>query len=248
MKRIALLVLVTAMLGSVPAAHSEADKDPTADLRAKLAAKLPGGLKADDVRPSPVAGLYEVNLGGQIAYVSADGNFLISGDMFDINSRTNVTETHRVDVRMKALSKVKEDDMIVFSPTGAVKHTITVFTDVDCAYCRKLHSEISELNKLGIRVRYLAYPRSGPGTESWFKAQAVWCAKDRQDAITRAKRGEEPKQASCNSKAVEKEYALGETVGVHGTPAIITDKGEYIGGYLPPQKLLAALDGTEPIR
>jgi thiol:disulfide interchange protein DsbC len=212
-----------------------------AQLRATLAKKVPGA-KPEDVRVSPIPGLYEVALGTSIAYISADGKFLINGDLYEVQSRTNLTEARRTDTRLKALANVSEDDMIVFTPAVPVKHTITVFTDVDCGYCRKLHSEITQLNQLGIRVRYMAFPRTGPGTESWAKAEAVWCAKDRKEAITRAKQGENVKTAKCGTTPVAREYAMGEDLGVNGTPAIITDKGEYLGGYLPPKKLLAYLE------
>jgi thiol:disulfide interchange protein DsbC len=243
MKRVIALALgigwsITAMSAAPTPADSEAN---LAQLRTNLAKKVPGA-KAEDVHVSPIPGLYEVALGSSIAYISADGRYLISGDLYEVQSRTNLTEARRVDSRVKALASVSEDDMIVFTPTVPVKHTITVFTDVDCAYCRKLHSEITELNKLGIRVRYMAFPRTGPGTESWAKAEAVWCAKDRKDAITRAKQGMDIKAAKCGATPVAREYAMGEDLGVSGTPAVITDKGDYLGGYLPPQKMLAYLE------
>jgi thiol:disulfide interchange protein DsbC len=131
-----------------------------------------------------------------------------------------------------------------------VKHTITVFTDVECIYCRKLHSEIEELNRLGVRVRYLAYPRTGPGTEDWRKMETVWCAKDRKTAITQAKLGKPVSAPSC-AAPVKKQYELGEQLGVRGTPAILTMSGEYIGGYLPPAQILQQLekaDGAGPAR
>jgi thiol:disulfide interchange protein DsbC len=211
------------------------------DPRAAIAAKLPG-VKAADVRPSPVSGFYEVMVEGDLVYVSADGKYLLSGDLFEISSRTNLTEAARSATRHQALAALNEDQMIIFSPP-VVKHTITVFTDVDCAYCRKLHGEIAQLNKLGIRVRYLAYPRSGPGSEDWHKMEAVWCSKDRKAAITEAKLGNEIEKAPKCKTPIASQYALGESFGVRGTPAIITDEGQYIGGYLPPQKLAAVLDG-----
>jgi thiol:disulfide interchange protein DsbC len=241
MKRIvAALLGVGLTLTAVSAVQTPVVSDAKlVELRAALAKKM--GAKPDDVRAAPIPGLYEITLGSSIAYVSADGRYLINGDLYEVQSRTNLTEARRTDSRLKALASVSEDDMIVFAPTVPVKHTITVFTDVDCGYCRKLHGEIAEFNKLGIRVRYMAYPRTGPGTESWAKAEAVWCAKDRKDAITRAKLGVEIKSAKC-AAPVAREFAMGEDLGVNGTPAIITDKGEYIGGYLPPEKMLAYLE------
>jgi thiol:disulfide interchange protein DsbC len=199
-------------------------------------------MKVDEVRPSPVPNIYEVIMGGEIAYISGDGRFLIAGDMYEIDSRTNLTETGRAKTRVQALAKLDEKDMIVFKP-AKVRHTITVFTDVECGYCRKLHSEIAQLNDRGVQVRYLAYPRAGPGTDDWAKMEAVWCSTDRKKAITDAKAGKAIKAAQC-STPIAKQYKLGEQLGVRGTPAIFTDSGEYIGGYLAPDQMVSKLDGT----
>jgi thiol:disulfide interchange protein DsbC len=223
------LVAFAGVAGAAEPAKPQVPNDP----RAAIAAKLPG-VKASDVKPSPVSGFYEVIV---------EGEYLLSGDLFEISSRVNLTEAARSATRHQALAALNEDQMIIFSPP-VVKHTITVFTDVDCAYCRKLHGEIAQLNKLGIRVRYLAYPRSGPGSEDWHKMEAVWCSKDRKAAITEAKLGNEIEKAPKCKTPIASQYALGESFGVRGTPAIITDEGQYIGGYLPPQKLAAVLDGA----
>jgi thiol:disulfide interchange protein DsbC len=134
--------------------------------------------------------------------------------------------------------------MIVFSPQ-VVKHTITVFTDVECGYCRKLHSQIDQLTKLGIKVRYAAYPRAGPGTDDWHKMEQVWCSKDRQTAITQAKLGKEVSTEKCGATPVGKQWQMGEDLGVRGTPAIFTRNGDYIGGYLAPEELLKTLEASE---
>lgn len=221
--------------------------EPPAGVRQAIAAKVPGA-KAEDIHASPVPGLYEVALGAYIVYVSADGKFLFDGDMYDVDSRENVTEARRSSARAQALATADESQMIVFSP-AVVKHTINVFTDIDCGYCRKLHGEVAKLTALGVQVRYLAYPRNGPGSESWSKAEAVWCSKDRRDAITRAKRGESVvRPADCKSAPVEQQFELGEEMGVRGTPAIITENGDYIGGYLPPAKLAEYLDQLDAER
>jgi thiol:disulfide interchange protein DsbC len=205
-----------------------------------LAKKLPGA-KPEDVRTTPIAGMYEITVGGSTAYISADGKYLISGDLYDIDSKNNLTEDRRTEKRVKLLAQVKDADVITFGPTAA-KHSITVFIDVDCGYCRKLHSEIAELNKLGVRVRYAAYPRSGPGTESWAKMESVWCAKDRRTALTRSQLDENIGPATCGATPIANQFRLGEEMGVNGTPAIFTEAGNYIGGYLPPTKLVAQLD------
>jgi thiol:disulfide interchange protein DsbC len=233
---VGLIAALCAWAGVAGAADELSDK-----VRTEIAAKVPGA-KPDDIGLSPVDGLYEVALGAFIAYVSKDGRYLINGDVYELASKENITEARRNGARVTALAKLDEKQMIIFSPEHP-KHTITVFTDVDCAYCRKLHSEIAKLNGLGVRVRYLAYPRSGPDTPSWEKAEAVWCAADRQDAITRAKKGETiARAADCKDTPIASDYELGEEMGVRGTPAIITETGEYLGGYLPPEQLVKYLD------
>ena len=154
------------------------------------------GVSPADVAVVADPGLYEVTMGGLIAYVSADGKYLVSGNIYDLDTETNLTATRRNAARAKALAAAREDQMIMFSPENP-KMTVTVFTDVDCGYCRKFHSQIAELNKAGVRVRYMLFPRTGPDTESWRKAEAVWCAADRKDALTRAKNGEDVKAKNC---------------------------------------------------
>ena len=120
-----------------------------------------------------------------------------------------------------------------------------MFTDVDCQYCRKLHSDMAELNKLGVRVRYMFYPRTGPNTESWRKAEVVWCSADRNDALTRAKAGAQlDMNKTCGPTPVAREYALGQSIGVRGTPAIVTESGDFISGYMPPRDLFRTHQGA----
>lgn len=231
-----------AVAAETPAA-SAADKAPDqkaiATIRAAIAKKFPD-MSVEDVRPTPMKGIYEVSMGSDLAYVSADGAYLIAGDMYDIGTRTNLTEAGRQKTRVQALAKLDEREMIVFKP-AKVKHTITVFTDVECGYCRKLHSEIAQLNEMGVQVRYLAYPRAGPGTDDWRKMEAVWCSMDRKKAITEAKAGRDVKSQQC-STPVAKQFKLGEQLGVRGTPAIFTAGGDYIGGYLAPDQMVKELD------
>lgn len=216
-----------------------ADADP----RAAVAKRFPE-VKLEDIKPSPVPGIYQVPVGADTAYVSADGRYLFNGDLYEIDTRVNVTEQGRSAARSKLLSKLDERDMIVFTPQ-VVKHTITVFTDVECGYCRKLHSQIGQLTKLGIKVRYAAYPRQGPGTPDWRKMEQVWCSKDRQTAITQAKLGQEVQAKSCGATPIGKQFQMGEDLGVRGTPAIFTRSGDYIGGYLAPDELVKQIEQSE---
>jgi thiol:disulfide interchange protein DsbC len=214
-----------------------------ADVRARVVSKLHDA-SPSDVAASPIPGVYEVTMGGLIAYVSADGKYLFSGNIYDLDTQTNLTASRRNSARAKALASVREDQMIIFSPENP-KMTVTVFTDVDCGYCRKFHSQIAEINKAGVRVRYMLFPRTGPGTESWAKAEAVWCSADRKDALTRAKRGEPVKAKNCGDKVLKADYNMGDDLGVEGTPAVFTQSGDYIGGYLTPEQLVQAIRDSE---
>ena len=211
----------------------------TADeVKAEVAERL--GVKVEDIQPSPLPGVYEVVSGTDVGYVSEDGRYYIDGDIFDMQTKDNLTEGRRTAGRAALLKDIKDSDAIVFAP-GQVRYTLDVFTDIDCTYCRRLHSQIDQYNNLGIKVRYLMYPRSGPGTPAWQQAQAVWCSADRKDALTRAKRGERIAAKACKDP-VAQHYALGEELGVRGTPGIFTEQGEYISGYLPPAKMLQHLE------
>jgi thiol:disulfide interchange protein DsbC len=236
----ALLPALCALSLCVGAVRAEEVK---ADPRALLLKKLPAGTKLDDLRPSQIAGVYEFMQGADISYITSDGKYFVDGVIYDMDTHENLTEARRVDLRVKALAAVPESDMIVFAPKTQVKYTLNVFTDIDCGYCRKLHNDMPELNRLGVKVRYLSFPRTGPDTESWYKAQVVWCSADRNDALTKAKAGGVlDLRKACKNSPVEREYNLGRDIGVHGTPAIVTENGDYISGYMPPQALLKHLD------
>ncbi len=216
-------------------APTEAAKDP----RAEIASKVPG-TRPEDLHPSPIPGVYELIHGADVLYVSADGKYAVNGDLFDLADNANITEQRRRDARARMIAAVPESDMVIFGPRDS-KYTVTVFTDVDCAYCRELHSHIADFNRLGIRVRYLAYPRTGPNTESWTKAEQVWCSRDRNSALTAAKRDQPLQAKACPSNPVAREYALGRDFDLQGTPAILLASGEMLPGYLPPAELAQRL-------
>ena len=232
---VALIGLAAAVVATaqVPAGKKDVG---SGDPRVELAKKIPGA-KADELRESPIPGIYELSKGTDIAYVTDDGKYAISGDLYDMASNDNLTEKTRRAERVKLMSSVPESQMVVFAPKET-KYTVTVFTDVDCGYCRKLHSQMADYNRLGIKVRYVFYPRTGPDTESWTKAEQVWCSPNRGDALTKAKQDQAiPGPKHCSGSPVAKEYALGQDIGVRGTPSIVLDDGEMLGGYLPPQML-----------
>jgi len=223
----------------VPAAPAAKTEAPKADPRAVIVNKI-DGLKLEDVRISPVNGVYEITRGSEVSYVTADGRYVILGDLYDIDQESNLSENRRRGIRARMIDNVPESEMLVFSPKDP-KYTITVFTDIDCGYCRRLHSQINEYNRLGIRVRYMFFPRSGPDTESWHKAETVWCSSNRNDALTRAKNDEPIKAPKCPADIVSRDYELGHKLGVEGTPAIFLASGEMLPGYSPPGQLVKYL-------
>jgi thiol:disulfide interchange protein DsbC len=235
MRSASLLILTLLATGAAVAATE------TEELQKKLAQTYPE-VRTDQLAPSPIPGLFELRIGPQVAYVSADGRFLVRGDIIEVSSNDNITEARRGAARLSAINDVGDAQMVVFSPKQ-VKHTINVFTDVDCGYCRKLHREIDQYMAQGIRVRYLFFPRSGPNTEGWTKAEQVWCSSDRNAALTRSKRGEVLTTKVCSPNPVQQHYSLGLLFGVQGTPAIITDSGELLPGYVPVGEMVEYLDG-----
>jgi thiol:disulfide interchange protein DsbC len=239
MFKVLAVLLLGVALGPPLSAHAAEPVAP--DPREALLKLLPAGSTVDALRPSPIPGIYEYAQGADISYLTADGKYFIDGSVYDMSTRENLTEQRRTKARMALINTVPESQMLIFSPKNPL-YTITVFTDVDCQYCRKLHSEMAELNKLGIRVRYMFYPRTGPNTESWRKAEAVWCSADRNEALTRAKAGGAVDTAKkCGPTPVAREYELGQSIGVQGTPAIVTENGDFINGYLPPLDLVKEL-------
>ena len=230
------LLLLTFTAYSTGAAGS----DSNAAIKQSLAKVLPG-VTPDQIKPSPMQGVSEVLVGARLFYISDDGRYLLQGSLIDLESRKDISEERRKGIRLDAVNKLGSDNMIVF-PAEKERHTITVFTDIDCGYCRKLHNEIDQYNAKGITVRYMMYPRSGVGTPSYNKAIAVWCEKDRQDALTRSKAGEELKGGTDCANPVQEHFELGQMIGVRGTPALVLDDGEMLPGYIPAGKLSKALD------
>jgi len=233
---ICLALLVT----GISSAAETASADATIDKIRTVLAKRLGDVDLDNIQASPVPGLYEVLIGARLYYVSADGRYFIQGKMNDLETGQDLTEVKVSAARKKLIDAVDEKDKIVFG-TGKEKHTINVFTDVDCGYCRKLHSQIDQYNKEGIEVRYMAYPRAGVNSEAGRKMVSVWCADDRKKAMNDAKQGKIPEAKTCDNPVAE-EFALGRVVGVTGTPALVLENGELIPGYIPPTRLRNLLD------
>lgn len=237
-RRIAPLMLLLApiVLYSSDSVDTEADIAHLREIYANV----------DDVRPTPVPGLYELRFGYRIAYVDASGQFgfLGSGDLQDVSSGENLTDSRRAEVRRELLANLDGWDTLDFLP-DETEHELLVFTDVDCGYCRRLHQQMAEYHELGIGVRYVAFPRSGPDTDSWNTMQSIWCSDDRPAALTVAKAGGFVPERQCDSVSVERHFELGRQIGLSGTPALLTPGGELIPGYVPPIRLAAILNEEE---
>ena len=208
-------------------------------LKDKLEALLPGMI-VQSLEPLENTGLYEALVDGEIIYFSKDGRYVFQGDIIDIESRQNITENKRIGLKKEVLASFNEADMIIFEPEKT-KHTLTVFTDIDCGYCRKLHQQISEYNALGIKVRYMAFPRSGIDSESFDKAVNVWCADDPKQAMTDSKSGANIEVNKCDDP-IKDHFEAGRQLGVTGTPALFLESGQLLPGYIPPMRLKKILD------
>ena len=233
------LIVVTALslcAGLLPA-HAGGDVPPA--LSARLEALAPD-MEPDHVTETGMRGMYEARFGSIIVYLSGDGRYMLRGDLIDLAAGRNLTEVARRSMRAETVGALGEANMIVFEP-DAVKHTITVFTDVDCGYCARLHRQMADYNRLGIRIRYTAFPRAGVGSDTWDKMVSVWCARDQHQAMTDAKAGIAIAVAKCDSP-VRDQYDAGKAIGVTGTPAIVLESGELIPGYVPPEDLASRLD------
>ena len=230
--------LAVLALGSVlPAGRAGEVPEPVGEAVRSLVGEVePGG-----VRESPLPGFYEVRVQGEILYVSADGRYLFHGNLYGVEEGRNLTEDARREVRVDVLDRMDEDGLIVFAPSGAPKHRLTVFTDVDCPYCSKFHLEVPDLNASGVEVRYAAWPRTPPGTQSHDRSISVWCARDRHRAMTDAKAGRDVAHATCDNP-VREHYETGRRLGVSGTPTLFTGDGARIGGYVPWRELVDRLE------
>ena len=239
-------IVLALMLSSgvvLAAAGDPVPKDTLAALRSAI--EVPGaGLGVESARYSDMPGMLEVQFrDGPLVYASEDGAFFIIGDLYAVGpgGYVNLAEQRRDRERKSALAEVSRDDMIVFPAEGETRGYITVFTDTTCFYCQKLHREVPALNKRGVEVRYLAYPRAGVGSDGFRQLATAWCAADPQETLTRLKSRESVADNVCAGNPVAQQYELGQELGVRGTPAIVTPGGQMIPGYRPVDDLLSTL-------
>ena len=202
--------------------------------------RLNAQIRVDRIGVAPIPGFREAIVGGQTLYVSDDGRYMLQGSLYDLDSKRDLSEASLAKLRRELLKTIPVKDRIVFAPANP-KYTVSVFTDVECGFCRKLHSQIADYNREGIEVQYLAFPRMGLGSPDFQKMVNVWCAADRKQALTDAKNGRDVPTRNCKNP-VTMEYDVGQRVGLAGTPLIVAADGTAMPGYMPPRELRAALD------
>ena len=215
-----------------------------AAIRSALEKSIPNA-KVDSIKPSEIKGLNEVILGASIYYVSDDGKYIVQGRLVDVENRVDLTAKKLGGVRKQALDKVGLENMVTFK-AKIPKYKVYVFTDIDCGYCRKLHSEIDQYSAQGISINYLFFPRAGKGSDSYNKAVSVWCAKDRNAALTAAKKDQKLDNKTCDNP-VDRHMQLAEAFEARGTPMIVFENGEIYPGYLPASELARALQSEKKL-
>lgn len=211
-------------------------------IRETIAKAIPD-LPVKSIHKSELEGVYQVNTeAGETLFFSQDGRFFITGDLYSLenNKIQNLSEIKREQERVAKIDAIPGEQKIVFPAQGEIKGKIAVFTDIDCGYCRKLHKEVPALNKMGVEVSYLAYPRAGVNSESYNKFVSAYCAEDKLLAMTKAKNGQAIEPKVCANHVTE-QYNLGREMGISGTPAIVLDNGTLIPGYVSADKIVKAL-------
>ncbi len=237
----AALVAAGLLWGSLSfAADSD---DNLGKVRARVSSMF-DAIDPEHVNTGPIDGWYKIQRGSIIAYVSADGRYLLQGDLIDLDTGVNLTDLSRNEARRELMATLDDDDLIRFTPAD-VKYRVNVFTDVGCTYCRRLHQQIDDYLAQGIEVRYLLYPRNGRSSKEWKTSEQVSCSADRNGALTAAKLDRKFQTSECESSMVADHYALGQQIGLSGTPAIVLEDGTLIAGYLPAAALGARLEQNQ---
>lgn len=239
MKRLILASAIALSAGL--AASLPAFADATADALAKTLKERMPGMPLTSVTATPVPGVYEVVAGPDVVYMTGDARFMFQGALIDFEQRKNLTEARLTGIRAEMLKQVKDEDTVIYAPEGETKHTITVFTDPSCPYCRKLHNEVPELNKQGVKVRYVLYPRAGLDSPIGKSSIGIMCAKDRKAELDKSLGGQSVSLPACDKHPLVKQLELGVQMGLEGTPFIVTEGGQVIPGYRPAADLVKML-------
>lgn len=247
---------MTVLAQSSETTGSSSDNAPSSDIsdvpenvleniRTKLTERLPG-IGIGSINSTQISGIYELITDGQIYYIDESAEYLLDGSLIQLSDRANLTEARLGGIHMSLIGQISEENMLVYEPEEASTRSITVFTDISCGYCRKLHAELDTLLEEGVRVRYLLFPRAGLGSQGHKDLESVWCADNPQEAMTNAKAGGEIEPMTCDNP-IEQHVALAEKVGLRGTPLIYTDSGDKVPGYREAAELAGMVNSSEPL-
>ncbi|MGD2053896.1 MAG: DsbC family protein [Gammaproteobacteria bacterium] len=222
---------------AVAFSQAHAGESDIAELKQALSKRLPQ-FEVTYIDKTPIEGVYQVIIGGQVIYMTRDARYMIDGNLVDLATKKNYSEDAMSVIRLSEIDKLGEDDMVVYTPE-TIRHTITVVTDIDCPYCRRLHSEMDQYMAGGVKVRYIFMPLKGQG--DYRTTVSVWCAKDQNEALDMAKAGADVEAKDCDNP-IDEHLKVARNLGVRGTPAIILQNGSMLPGYVPASKLLSELD------
>ncbi len=239
MKHIILKLFAISFTAIILINSTQAAEAPL-EIKNRLEVLVPG-YDVNSVKASAIPGLYEFVGDGQVLYISKDGRYIVNGYIIDMEDKVNLTEKAQNKVTQKIIADYDEKKMITFTAEGKPRHVITIFTDVDCPYCAMLHKEVPKLNKAGITMRYLMYPRTGPGSPTFIKSVSTWCADDQNKAIGVAKEGGVLEAKTCDNP-VQEQFELGQKIGVTGTPTLIFESGKTVPGFIPADQLIKMLE------
>ncbi len=228
-----------ALLGVALLLSTAAKADEFAEIKDRLSSLVPN-MQDLVIAETPLSGMLQVRIGSDIIYMSEDGRYLFQGRVIDLETQRDLTEAAMSEVRKQRLQELDSSEFVTFGNDTA-EFELLVFTDPDCGFCRRMHEKMDEYNALGIRIHYLAFPRAGQGSSTYNNMVSIWCAEDRQGAMDIAKLGRTPAAATCDNPVME-QYRLGQSLGVTGTPSLMTFDGDIIPGYVPPEQLRERLD------
>ncbi|WP_090202565.1 DsbC family protein [Ectothiorhodospira magna] len=243
MPRHVLILILTALLAAP--AVAAADAQVLQHLKERVSILVPS-VEPDSIRETPIKGLYEVRYGAQLFYISRDGDYVVDGELVELDSRRSLTAVARSEGRREMLAGMDQAGMVVYPPKGDTQHVITIFTDVDCPYCRRLHEEVPALNAQGVEVRYLMFPRTGEGSATFRKMVSIWCADDRASAMNQVKQGQSIETKTCETP-VRDHVIMGQMMGINGTPAILLDSGDLVPGYRTADDLMEMIGHVKAV-
>ncbi len=249
-KLLAPIISLALMHNAYAAPVSETEKKAVTAAVKKISTNVDRDVPITSIETTAVPGMLQVTSDLNIFYISQDGRYAFFGDLIDLNKdkkQWSMTEQSMRQLRAKALAAIDPSNMIIYPSTAKKKiGTITVFTDIDCPYCRKMHEHIAEYTDLGIEVRYLSFPRGGTKSTSFEEAIKVWCAKDKATAYTKAVESKEFPEKTCSTSPVASQFELGQQMGVSGTPTIFLENGAKIGGLVEPKALAKIINDEKP--